>query len=83
MSASRRAAAAFAWLLLSAATAASAEAQGRTAAAKEVYDDHFRKYTKRFFGIGWDWRLFKAQGMAESNLEAKARSWSARAASCS
>jgi membrane-bound lytic murein transglycosylase F len=38
------------------------------------YDDAFRKYTKRFFGPGFDWRLFKAQGMAESNLDPAARS---------
>jgi membrane-bound lytic murein transglycosylase F len=38
------------------------------------YDEYFRKYTKRYFGIGFDWRLFKAQGMAESNLNADARS---------
>src|SRR5262245_26480686 len=39
------------------------------------YDAHFQKYTKRFFGPGYDWRLFKAQSMAESNLNANARSW--------
>jgi membrane-bound lytic murein transglycosylase F len=39
------------------------------------YDDTFRKYTKRFFGPGFDWRVFKAQGMAESNLDPDARSW--------
>jgi membrane-bound lytic murein transglycosylase MltF len=38
------------------------------------YDDTFRKYAKRFFGPGFDWRLFKAQGMAESNLDPAARS---------
>ena len=75
MSVPRRAALALAWLVLSAATAASAGAQGRPTAAKDRYDEHFRKYSKRFFGVAWDWRLFKAQGMAESNLEAKARSW--------
>ena len=32
------------------------------------YDDHFRKYTKRYFGVGFDWRAFKAQALAESNL---------------
>lgn len=32
------------------------------------YDDYFRKYSKRFFGIGFDWRFFKAQALAESNL---------------
>src|SRR5262245_17153052 len=39
------------------------------------YDAHFQKYTKRFFGPGYDWRLFKAQSMAESNLNPNARSW--------
>ena len=39
------------------------------------YDPHFQKYTKRFFGPGFDWRLFKAQSMAESNLNPNARSW--------
>ena len=38
------------------------------------YDDTFRKYAKRFFGPGFDWRIFKAQGMAESNLDPQARS---------
>lgn len=32
------------------------------------YDDVFRKYSKRFFGAGFDWRMFKAQAMTESNL---------------
>jgi soluble lytic murein transglycosylase-like protein len=39
------------------------------------YDDVFRKYTKRFFGPGFDWRVFKAQGLAESNLNPESRSW--------
>jgi membrane-bound lytic murein transglycosylase F len=39
------------------------------------YDDTFRKYTKRYFGPAFDWRLFKAQGMAESNLDSSAKSW--------
>jgi membrane-bound lytic murein transglycosylase MltF len=34
----------------------------------ERFDETFRKYSKRFFGVGFDWRLFKAQAMAESNL---------------
>lgn len=38
------------------------------------HDESFRKYSKRFFGPGFDWRLFKAQGMAESNLSMDARS---------
>ena len=38
------------------------------------YDDYFRKYTKRYFGVGFDWRLFKAQAIAESGLHPDARS---------
>ncbi len=39
------------------------------------YDPAFRKYSKRFFGVGFDWRLFKAQGMTESHLDPAALSW--------
>jgi len=39
------------------------------------YDPTFRKYSKRYFGPAFDWRLFKAQGMAESDLRPDARSW--------
>lgn len=42
--------------------------------ATEAYDDHFRKYTKRYFGPAMDWRWFKAQGMAESDLTPTAKS---------
>ena len=40
------------------------------------YDQYFRKYTKRYFGVGFEWRWFKAQAVAESNLRADAKSWS-------
>jgi len=39
------------------------------------YDNYFRKYSKRYFGLGFDWRYFKAQGMAESQLNPNARSY--------
>jgi soluble lytic murein transglycosylase-like protein len=39
------------------------------------YDEHFRKYAKRYFGVNKDWRWFKAQAIAESNLDSNARSW--------
>jgi membrane-bound lytic murein transglycosylase MltF len=42
---------------------------------QQRYDPYFRKYSKRFFGIGFDWRMFKAQGMAESNLNPNAKSY--------
>jgi membrane-bound lytic murein transglycosylase F len=41
---------------------------------RDAYDDIFRKYTKRFFGPGFDWQYFKAQAMAESNLQPQAKS---------
>ncbi len=39
------------------------------------YDVYFRKYTKRHFGAGFDWKWFKAQAIAESNLREDAKSW--------
>jgi soluble lytic murein transglycosylase-like protein len=39
------------------------------------YDEHFRKYAKRYFGVNKDWRWFKAQAIAESNLDTNAKSW--------
>lgn len=41
----------------------------------EEYDDAFRKYSKRYFGVAFDWRHFKAQGMAESQLVPTAKSY--------
>ena len=32
------------------------------------YDPYFSKYSKRYFGPGFDWRHFKAQAVAESRL---------------
>jgi membrane-bound lytic murein transglycosylase F len=43
-------------------------------ATSDRYDETFRKYSKRYFGPGFDWRYFKAQGMAESGLDTAARS---------
>jgi membrane-bound lytic murein transglycosylase F len=48
---------------------------GRPPRDETRYDDLFRKYSKRFFGVGYDWRYFKAQGMTESNLDSAARSY--------
>jgi len=39
------------------------------------YDRYFRKYTKRYFGAGFNWKWFKAQAIAESNLKHNAKSW--------
>jgi membrane-bound lytic murein transglycosylase MltF len=38
------------------------------------YDVYFKKYTKHFFGPGFDWRYFKSQAIAESNLNSEAKS---------
>ena len=37
------------------------------------YDKHFKKYAKHYFGPGMDWRWFKAQAIAESNLRPSAK----------
>lgn len=52
-----------------------AAAQRSLKKATDKYDPAFQKYTKRYFGIAFDWQPFKAQGMAESNLKPTARSW--------
>jgi soluble lytic murein transglycosylase-like protein len=39
------------------------------------YDQYFRKYTKRYFGAGFEWKWFKAQAIAESNLKTNAKNW--------
>jgi membrane-bound lytic murein transglycosylase MltF len=52
--------------------AAAERRQTRIATSK--YDPTFQKYAKRYFGAGTDWRWFKAQGMAESDLTPTARS---------
>lgn len=51
------------------------EAQRKRPRDIDRYDDTFRKYSKRYFGPGFDWRHFKAQGLAESNLDPNAKSW--------
>jgi membrane-bound lytic murein transglycosylase MltF len=38
------------------------------------YDESFRKYSKRFFGPAYDWRVFKAQAITESGLDPAATS---------
>ena len=39
-----------------------------------TYDPYLSKYSKRFFGVGFDWHYFKAQAVAESNLRQDAQS---------
>lgn len=38
------------------------------------YDGYFRKYSKRYFGPGFDWRWFKSQAVVESTLNPHAHS---------
>lgn len=40
----------------------------------DKYDRHFKKYSKRYFGPHFEWRWFKSQGIAESNLKPDAAS---------
>ncbi len=42
--------------------------------SQDRYDEIFKRYSKRYFSAGYDWRWFKAQGMAESGLDSAARS---------
>jgi len=58
------------------ATERSTGALSKAAAARrnERFDPIFKKYTKRYFGVGFDWRRFKAQAMAESGLDTSATS---------
>jgi hypothetical protein len=38
------------------------------------YDQHFKTFTKMFFGDTMDWRIFKAQAIIESRLKIDAKS---------
>lgn len=60
--------------LIAAAAGATQPAAGQRVATNR-FDSYFRKYAKRYFGVGFDWKLFKAQGMAESGLTPTAKSW--------
>ena len=58
------------------ARSSSANERSREAVRRaERFDPIFKKYTKRYFGVGFDWRRFKAQAMAESNLDTAATSY--------
>ena len=71
----RRLATVLAFLFAAAPCAAQEAAAARRAARDESrFDATFKKYSKRYFGVGFDWRRFKAQGLAESGLDPSARS---------
>jgi membrane-bound lytic murein transglycosylase F len=38
------------------------------------YNEHFQKYTKRYFGPHFEWRWFKSQAITESTLKPEVRS---------
>jgi membrane-bound lytic murein transglycosylase F len=62
----------------SASSGVSAPSAGRARQTRRVtsrYDETFRRYSKRYFGAAFDWRWFKAQGLAESNLDSTATSY--------
>jgi membrane-bound lytic murein transglycosylase F len=63
--------------LLSSASPASAGIRAKAGAPefRTEYDEYFRKYAKHYFGVGADWSWFKAQAVAESNLNPDARSF--------
>jgi membrane-bound lytic murein transglycosylase MltF len=56
---------------------AMAGARGKSGAPefRTEYDEYFRKYAKHYFGVGADWSWFKAQAVAESNLNPGATSF--------
>ena len=76
-------AAAPAWALAQGGSTASSafgslEKVAEARAAKKIsqrFDPAFKKYSKRYFGSAFDWRYFKAQGFAESELKPNAKSW--------
>src|SRR5262245_42403857 len=65
----------FRYVILMVAFFASVDSLRADDVVTDRYDDTFRKYAQRFFGPGYDWRVFKAQAMAESNIDMNAKSW--------
>lgn len=53
------------------ATVAPVKHTGKPLACPEEYTHHFKKYAKRFWGIGFDWEWFRAQAWAESGCQGK------------
>lgn len=41
----------------------------------DQYDGLFRSWTKKYWGVQYDWRMFKAQAIQESALKVNAKSW--------
>ncbi|MFC1555480.1 transglycosylase SLT domain-containing protein [candidate division KSB1 bacterium] len=70
---------AFSYLLLAIIPCAAAAQEEMPPVTSEIwtdkYDRIFSKYAKHYFGAGIDWKWFKAQAIAESNLKDNAKSW--------
>ena len=65
------------WLLLSALPAIALAGVHKHVKHKHwttKYDHYFKKYSKHYFGPQKDWHWFKAQAIAESGLDPKAKS---------
>jgi membrane-bound lytic murein transglycosylase F len=62
------------WVLLVLITATVCDAAGSYEGLIRIdrYDHHFQEFSRRYFGAEFDWRLFKAQAIAESRLDPKA-----------
>ena len=58
--------------LLAAPAVCAQRAFGTSSRDAQRFDESFRKYAKRFFGVGYEWQVFKAQAMAESQLDPQA-----------
>lgn len=71
----RRVAAVALFVVGSLAVGGPGQASAQTKRDVDRYDATFRKYSKRYFGIGHDWRVFKAQALAESEMNPNAVSW--------
>lgn len=56
-------------LLAPALVLATPRTEARVDEYTDRYDEEFRKWSKRYFGPGLDWRWFKAQGVVESTLK--------------
>ncbi len=56
------------------AAAGAARETHKTTRWTNQYDHHFQKYSKHYFGLGFDWTWFKAQAIAESRLDPNAKS---------
>ena len=67
-----------AFLLFPALALATPRSEAKIDEYPDRYDEEFRKWSKRYFGPGFDWRWFKAQAVVESKLKPRAVGGGAR-----